>query len=287
MELNSYRFDPDSILLKIQGVRKLAAARARQPAADGHRNAASRAGDAPATEQEAVLDTILRGKMELKGLMPWSSNYTFLVDLRGPAGLNLMGIYKPGDGERPLWDFPDQTLSQREFTAYLVSQALGWPSIPTTVIRDGPHGLGSVQLFIEAEYEAHYFNMRDMPAFTEDFRHMAVFDYIVNNADRKGGHCLKDKNDRIWAIDHGLTFHAEPKLRTVIWEFCHEPVPPAMLNDLAHLQNLLEASELDRILADLLSPRELDAFQKRIKRIVSTGQFPALGSGRNVPFPPI
>jgi hypothetical protein len=287
MELNSYRFDPESILLKIQGVQRLAATGGRQNASGGHHAAAGSSKDTLAPDQEAILETVLRGKMELQGLMPWSSNYTFLVKLLGPDDISLLGIYKPGDGERPLWDFPDQTLSQREFTAYLVSQALGWPSIPTTVIRDGPHGLGSVQLFIEAEYEAHYFNMRDMPAFTEDFRHMAVFDYIINNADRKGGHCLKDKNDRIWAIDHGLTFHAEPKLRTVIWEFCHEPIPLALLKDLAHLQNLLEESELGRILADLLSPRELDAFNKRIRRIVSTGQFPTLRSGRNVPFPPI
>jgi uncharacterized repeat protein (TIGR03843 family) len=200
----------------------------------------------------------------------------------------MRAIYKPGDGERPLWDFPDRTLSQREFASYLISLILGWPNIPTTILRDGPHGLGSVQLFIEAEYEAHYFNMRDIPAFTESFRQMALFDYIVNNADRKGGHCLKDADGVIWAIDHGLTFHTEPKLRTVIWEFCDDPIPNTLLDDLAHLYGLLENdTKLHQIFAGLIARREIEAFKRRVGLLVSNSQFPALRSGRNVPFPPV
>ena len=269
MALINNRFDPDTIFSKIKDVHRLAATNRHELTPD------------------AIFETLLKGDMKLQGLMPWSSNYTFLVHLSGKDQTSLQAVYKPGDGERPLWDFPDRTLSQREFAAYLVSQVLGWPSVPPTIMRDGPHGLGSLQLFIDAEYEAHYFNLRDMPAYIEDFRRMALFDYIVNNADRKSGHCLKGKNGIIWAIDHGLTFHAEPKLRTVIWEFCEDEIPSPLLQDLARLQDLMEAPELCQILGDLISSRELTAFKKRIERLVSTGYFPAARMGRNVPFPPI
>jgi uncharacterized repeat protein (TIGR03843 family) len=238
-------------------------------------------------KQETVIATLLTGEMELQGLMPWSSNYTFLTRLVGANEVELLGIYKPGQGERPLWDFPDFTLSHREFASYVISQVLGWPAVPPTVLRDGPHGAGSVQLFIEAEYEAHYFNMRDIPAFTETFRKMALFDFVVNNADRKGGHCLKGKDGQIWAIDHGLTFHTDPKLRTVIWEFSEEAIPAEPLADLTRLQDLLENSELCQIMADLISPREIEALKRRIHRLVKLGRFPTLQSGRNVPYPPI
>ena len=272
MELKQKKLSSADVLSKIKAVRQLTFVDGRQPAS--------------ATDDNPDLETLVVGKMELQGLMPWSSNYTFLVSLEKDE-TTLLGIYKPGDGERPLWDFPDRTLSYREFASYLVSQVLGWPSIPLTVMRNGPHGLGSVQLFIDAEYEAHYFNLRDIPAFTEDFRQMALFDYIVNNADRKGGHCLKGKDGRIWAIDHGLTFHVEPKLRTVIWEFCDETIPDSLLKSLTHLQNLMDQSELCQVLADLISAREIEAFKKRVDRLVSSRQFPRSRSGRNVPYPPI
>lgn len=241
---------------------------------------------APQTD-ESTLSALLSAEMELQGLMPWSSNYTFLTSLHAPGQPEILAIYKPADGERPLWDFPERTLSHREFASYLVSQILGWPNIPATVLRQGPHGLGSVQLFIEAEYEAHYFNMRDLPAFTEDFKNMALFDFIVNNADRKGGHCLKGADGTIWAIDHGLTFHTDPKLRTVIWEFSDEPISEARLNDLARLQNLLDNSELCQVLVDVIAPQEIDAFKRRVAALVNSGKFPALRPGRNVPYPPI
>jgi len=270
MDLKAGQIDPDTILDKIQTVRAL-----RPPNTQTEAN------------EDLILETLLQGRMALEGLMPWSSNYTFLATLKNKDESELLAIYKPGEGERPLWDFPDRTLAQREFASYLVSQLLGWPSIPATILRDGPHGPGSVQLFVEAEYEAHYFNMRDTPGFTEDFRRIALFDYIVNNADRKGGHCIKGKQGKIWAIDHGLTFHTDPKLRTVIWDFCDEPVPDDLLTDLARLQKLLQDTPLCQIMTGLINRRELESFKRRINHLVSTGQFPPLRRGRNMPFPPI
>jgi uncharacterized repeat protein (TIGR03843 family) len=237
---------------------------------------------------EQTLASLLEGEMELEGLMPWSSNYTFLVKVTCLNQNSLLGIYKPCQGERPLWDFPGGRLCYREFASYLVSQALGWPRIPATVLREGPHGPGSVQLFIEAEYEAHYFNLRHKSALTEDFRRIALFDYITNNADRKGGHCLKDKQGQIWAIDHGLTFHTDFKLRTVIWEFCEEEIPAGLMTDLEQLRiALTESSEFCQILGHFISSREIQAFKRRIERLLAAGHLPELHSGRNIPFPPL
>jgi uncharacterized repeat protein (TIGR03843 family) len=237
-----------------------------------------------------ILETLLAGDMELHGLFPWSSNYTFLVSLIcSPGQEAFLAVYKPSRGERPLWDFPDGTLGQREFASYLVSQALGWPRIPPVVFRDdAPHGPGSVQLFIEADHEAHYFNLRHLSAFTEDFKRVALFDYIVNNADRKGGHCLKGKDGRIWAIDHGLTFHTDPKLRTVIWEFAGEAIPSPLLKDLKRLLELLaESAELYQLLEQIITRAEIRAFKKRINLLLTTARFPKGYPGHNVPYPPI
>lgn len=240
-------------------------------------------------ETEQVLAGLLQRDMELQGLMPWSSNYTFLTRLtQTQDDTELLAIYKPCQGERPLWDFPDGTLCQREFASYLVSQALGWPNIPPTVLRDGPHGLGSVQFFIDAEYEAHYFNMRENSSLTDDFRRVALFDFIVNNADRKGGHCLRAKDGQLWIIDHGLTFHTDFKLRTVIWEFCEEAIPAPLLKDLKRLQSHMgESSELCQILVQFISIREIQAFKKRLDRLISAGRLPELHPGRNIPYPPV
>lgn len=238
---------------------------------------------------ESVLQFMLEADMEPHGLMPWSSNYTFLVSLtRVNDQSQLLAVYKPCAGERPLWDFPEGNLCHREFVSYLISQVLGWPNIPPTVLRQGPHGEGSVQLFIEAEYEAHYFNMRDTSVFTPQFRQIALFDYIVNNADRKGGHCLKDKQGYLWAIDHGLTFHTDFKLRTVIWDFCSESIPDSLLEDLANFQKLLENdSILVETLKNYLKYREIKALKRRVDFLVSRGHFPDMHPGRNMPYPPI
>ncbi|MBI3762883.1 MAG: SCO1664 family protein, partial [Chloroflexi bacterium] len=178
---------------------------------------------------ETLLTILGQGQMELRGLLPDGSNYTFLVSI-AHCEQSALAVYKPSKGERPLWDFPEETLAFREVAAFLVSERLGWDFVPPTVYRDGPHGPGSVQWFVDAEAEAHYFNMPEpeKPA----LRRVAVFDVLVNNADRKGGHVIKDKQGKLWLIDHGICFHSEPKLRTVIWDFAGEPIPDDLLADL-------------------------------------------------------
>jgi len=240
-----------------------------------------------ALDMEQALEILSNGAMEKShGLMPWSSNYTFLVVVR-LADAEVLAIYKPRRGERPLWDFPDGTLALREVAAFCVSRALGWDFIPPTVLRDGFLGLGAVQLFVDSDPEAHYFNLRDQHVHT--FQRVAAFDYIVNNADRKGGHCLKDSDGHIWTIDHGLTFHYEHKLRTVIWDFAGQPVPDDILEDLRALRQALQQplNAVHSELATLLTGREMKSFGQRIDRLIAAGTFPVPGVGRNVPFPPI
>ncbi|MDM8528890.1 SCO1664 family protein [Anaerolineales bacterium HSG24] len=237
------------------------------------------------TNEEAILAHLLECDMELEGLMPWSSNYTFLVKFSHAEPL--LGIYKPGKGERRLWDFPNNSLHKREFLSYLLSQALGWPDIPATVIRDGPHGEGSVQLFVEAEYEAHYFTMREDKTLEDTFRQMALFDVISNNADRKAGHCLQDKAGKIWAIDHGLTFHTDFKLRTVIHEVCDKAIPTPLLQDLTQFYDALATSNnLIQILRQYINHDEIRAFRERISDLLTDKHYPLL-SPYNVPYPPI
>jgi len=245
-------------------------------------------GNTPAlsTEQELALTVLCNAEMELEGLMPWSSNYTFLVQLSNTQ-VSARAIYKPGEGERPLWDFPSKTLHKREFLSYLLSQSLGWPSIPATVLRDGPHGVGSVQLFIDADYEVHYFTLRDNVTLDDTFREVALFDLIANNADRKAGHCLQDKQGHIWAIDHGLTFHDEFKLRTVIHEVCNESIPKSLQEDVTHLYKLLcQSTEFVDILKEYITVKEIEALKQRVKALLSQGHYPHL-SPYNVPYPPV
>lgn len=246
-------------------------------------------GHQPPENYPPVLAALLESDMELAGLMPWSSNYTFLVNL-SHASLEqpLAAIYKPDAGARPLWDFPSKSLHKREFLSYLLSQLLGWPNIPPTVIRLGPHGEGSVQQFIEADYEAHYFTMRgDLDEVGLEFQQMALFDLISNNADRKAGHCLQGHDGQIWAIDHGLTFHTEFKLRTVIHEVCDACIPEPMLHDLANLYSLLtKSTEFQTILGHFINSREQKAFTERVATLLQSKRFPRL-SPYNVPYPPI
>jgi uncharacterized repeat protein (TIGR03843 family) len=234
-----------------------------------------------------ALGLLSEGEMEeAHGLMPWSSNYTFLVTVCFD-NLEALAIYKPSQGERPLWDFPNGTLALREVAAFHVSRALSWNFIPPTVLREGFMGTGAVQLFVEADLEEHYFTLRDehVPV----FQRIAAFDYIVNNADRKGGHCLKGKDGHIWTIDHGLTFHQEYKLRTVIWDFAGQPIPDDIMEDLNRLQQTLNqpSSSLVSELRNLISDREIKMFRHRLDRITAAGTFPRPGAGRNVPYPPI
>jgi uncharacterized repeat protein (TIGR03843 family) len=236
-----------------------------------------------AVELERVLQLLLEGEIELHGQIPWSSNYSFLVDVQDKE-LSCIAVYKPQRGERPLWDFPDGTLCLREYAAFVVSQALGWGLVPPTVLREGPYGFGSLQLYVDADPDEHFFKLRE--SYPSEFQRVAVFDALVNNADRKGGHCLRDHQGHIWCIDHGLTFNAQHKLRTVIWDYAGQSIPPDLLDDLRELKaQLRDSSEVRSVLERLLSPREMNRLQKRLDLLLETGCFPEPGTGRSVPWP--
>jgi hypothetical protein len=232
-----------------------------------------------------ILQLLTHGEIEVEGLIPWSSNATLLVTVR-QGDLATLAVYKPQGGERPLWDFEYGSLGMREVAAYLVSESLGWGLIPPTVLRRGPHGLGSIQFFVDAQPDAHFFTIEEDPVYTGDLQRLAVFDVIANNADRKSGHCLLDKQGRLWAIDNALTFHREPKLRTVIWNYAGEPLPTDLLADLCSLDELIAGqSQLEVALVHLLSAGEVAALRNRLRRLIEAGHFPEPGPGRVVPWP--
>jgi uncharacterized repeat protein (TIGR03843 family) len=234
-----------------------------------------------------ALQLLSTGNMQLIGLMPDSSNYTFLAEVNG-GELHRLAIYKPRRGERPLWDFPRGTLCQREVAAYLVSEALGWSVVPPTVLRNGPeYGVGSVQLFIDTDPEVHYFMLRGTDHVA--LKRIATFDLVINNADRKGGHVLRDHGGHLWGIDHGIAFHAEPKLRTVIWDYVGQPIPDELLADMQQLRRTLDipGDPLTTELAGLLQRAEMDALRRRIDRLLRRPVFPEPTGNRSVPWPPI
>lgn len=220
------------------------------------------------------------GEIELKGQFLLGSNYTFLVNVRC-EGEVLPAVYKPTRGEQPLWDFEDNTLALRETAAYLVSEALGFGLVPYTVLRgDGPFGAGSLQQYIEYDPSRHYFNFTDEEK--ELLKPVALFDLLCNNADRKGSHVFFDAARKLWAIDHGLCFHAEDKLRTVIWDFAGEPIPDSLLPPLSRL------SAVRADLTPLLSPDEIFALESRAERLRATRRFPLLPEDRRAfPYPPL
>ena len=233
---------------------------------------------------EATLGLLEHGELELLGLLPRSSNYTFLAKATDGAA-EILAVYKPRRGEAPLWDFPEGTLCQREVAAFVVADALDWPTVPTTVLRDGPEGPGSVQRFVEFDPQQHFFTMQDDRP--DDFRRVALFDVVVNNADRKSGHCLLSTEGLPFCIDHGVCFHEEPKLRTVIWDFAGEQIPPPLLDDLRRLGEQLSAPALRGALGELLSERELEAMDARLVALIAAGCFPEPGSDRPYPWPPV
>jgi hypothetical protein len=243
-------------------------------------------GDERALEAlNAIPKGLVEGDLEILGLMPNASNYTFLA--RADAGdEEILAIYKPRRGEIPLWDFPRGTLCTREVAAYELSLALGWPHVPPTVLRDGPEGEGAVQLFVRFDPEQHYFTLEAERR--GDFERVAAFDVVANNADRKSGHCLLGEDGNVWVIDHGVCFAVEPKLRTVIWEFADQPVPDQLLEDLTRARSELSRGALGRRLGSLLSIAERDALAGRIDALVSSGVFPAPDpAARPYPWPPV
>jgi uncharacterized repeat protein (TIGR03843 family) len=240
------------------------------------------------TDRETILEALEHGTLDLDGMLPWSSNYTFLGTVCY-HDLKFSVVYKPCRGERPLWDFDHGSLCQREVATYQVSLALGgWPAIPPTVLGDGPHGLGSIQLFIMADYDIHYFTIQDDPRYQRDFQQFSLFDYIVNNADRKGGHCLVDCDDKLWGIDHGLTFHTDYKLRTVIWNHARQKIPHDLYSDLQNFhQNFTPDSAIFQTLETLISPHEIEQFCRRLQRLLQSGRFPEPLGMRDYPYPPV
>ncbi|MBX7233015.1 MAG: SCO1664 family protein [Caldilineales bacterium] len=233
-----------------------------------------------------ALQLLRQGEMKPLGAIPWSSNYALLFEV-AQAATQILAIYKPRRGERPLWDFPAGSLYLREYAAWQVSEALGWQLVPPTVLRDGPYGPGSLQVFIDSDPELHYFNV--FPDHADDYRRIALFDAVINNADRKAGHCLVDAQDHMWSIDHGICFHADAKLRTVIWDFAGEPIPPDLGDDLCALESQLEpGGRLQNNLALLLSPEEMKALGQRLRRLLTERRFPRPDPARrNHPWPPI
>ena len=227
-----------------------------------------------------ALTVLARGDVELEGRLPWSSNATFVVSLclDGVAG---RAVYKPARGERDLWDFPGG-LYRREVAAYVVSEALGWGIVPETVSRaDGPFGPGSYQRFVEADFSQHYFTLMEDERHHDALRRIAVFDLLANNTDRKSGHCIIDGDGKVWAIDHGLCFHEDPKLRTVIWEFAGEPIDAGLRADAERLSRALPPE-----LNDLLDGAERAALARRAAAVARVGQFPDPDpSRRSYPWP--
>ncbi|MEX2588288.1 MAG: SCO1664 family protein [Actinomycetota bacterium] len=222
----------------------------------------------------------LSGDIEVLGLLPGSSNYTFLAQL--PDGV--LVVYKPRKGETPLWDFPGGTLCRREAAAFLLSRDAGWDHVPPTILRDGPLGEGAVQLFVDHDPSVTAFDL--LSTHLQDLRSIALFDVVANNADRKAGHVLVDRQGLLWGIDHGLCFHAEPKLRTVLWHFVGEPLSEQEVRHVVRLRDALE-SEAAGGLSELLSPEEVQALAVRAEQLLDAAVFPEPGPGRPIPWPPI
>jgi hypothetical protein len=224
------------------------------------------------------------GVVDVMGLLPYSSNYTFLARV-GEGADEVLAVYKPQRGERPLWDFKRGTLAAREVAAFLVSQGLGWGLVPPTVMRtDAPLGPGSLQLFIEHDPDRHYFTI--MEGRPDEFEVFAAFDVVINNADRKAGHVLEDARGRLWAVDHGVSFHVDPKLRTVIWQFAGESLSTEVRSSLENLgAALAEDSELGGELTRLLSRPEVEATLARVEALLVDDCYPQPGRDRPLPWP--
>jgi uncharacterized repeat protein (TIGR03843 family) len=226
------------------------------------------------------LTLLCGGSIELVGRIPRSSNETFLVEVTG-ADDSAYAVYKPEAGERPLSDF-EPGLYRRERAAYLLSEWLGWGLVPPTVIREeAPLGVGSLQWFIECDFQEHYFTLfEDAPETHPELARIALFDYVTNNTDRKSGHVLRGDDGRVWGIDHGLCFSADYKLRTVIWDFAGERIPDALLEDIAPL-----AENAPPEVAELLDADEVTALEHLVQRRLREGVLPVDRTGMRYPWP--
>ncbi len=269
-----------------------------------------------ADEDPAVLaDLLTHGTLAIEGQLSGASNATLLCSIhREESRTAVRCVYKPRRGERPLWDFPNGTLGRREVATHLLSEVMGWNSTPMTVWRDdGPLGPGMCQAWIDDDVtqpavdvvipsavpegwkvvlEAQSYDGTDVVLVHEDsveLKQMAVLDVITNNADRKGGHVLRSPRGSLQGIDHGLTFHVEPKLRTVLWGWAADVLDAGIQRDLAILEAAFEADSPDLdALRVLLSPIEYSAFEHRTRELIAMGCFPEpLDGYPSLPWPPL
>jgi hypothetical protein len=216
-------------------------------------------------------------------LVPAGSNYTFFALMQPRGSEAFLAVYKPREGETPLWDYPDGTLFKREHASYVTSVELGWPSIPPTVIRGGPHGIGMARLYVPPADEG--FTTFRTTRFQE-LMEIALFDLLVNNGDRKAGHCIAGQDVRLWAIDHGLTFNRSTRLRTVLWDYCGEPIPDRLMSDLSSIEaNPARQDRIRTMLSADLESADVDAFFARLGKILRSGRYPQLNPDRNLPWP--
>ena len=235
----------------------------------------------------AILNDLQYGEIGLEGQFLRGSNGTFLVQVTHESR-SMRAVYKPKAGEQPLLDFPAGTLCKREVAAYIIDEVLGWDLVPPTVYRrKAPLGIGSLQTFIPHNPQEHYFQLPEGDA--DIRRKVLLFDFMLNNADRKAGHFIVDSDLHVWLIDHGLTFHDQEKLRTVAWDHTGESIPPELRADIERvLGDLVAGTGLYNQLNTLLSERELKALEKRMKLLLDSGLYPLPpGDRRVIPWPPI
>jgi uncharacterized repeat protein (TIGR03843 family) len=236
-------------------------------------------------EVDDALTLLSAGELSVEGRLVDASNATLYCAISSD-GVTAACVYKPVAGERPLWDFPDGSLAQREVAAYALSQATGWAIVPPTVYRDGPLGPGMVQLWIAEDETVDVVSLirrRDTLA----LRRIAVFDAVINNADRKGGHLLPTGDGHVYGVDHGVSFHVEDKLRTVLWQWAGNRLPREIVADLEALRAQFEV-DLGERLHELLSTREVRRAIRRVDRLLATGRHPEpSGDWPPVPWPPM
>ena len=235
-----------------------------------------------------LLEVLREGSLQVVGRLADASNATLYcrASRPGPDGspVELACIYKPVRGERPLWDFPVGTLANREYAAFLVSEATGWAVAPPTLLRDGPFGPGMVQLWVETDETV---DVVDLVRRCDDrLRRIALFDAVVNNADRKGGHLLPVPGGHVYGVDHGICFAVEPKLRTILWGWQGSPIERDERAGLERLRAALE-TDLAAQLRELLAVREVSATALRLDHLLATGTFPLPDPERPaIPWPP-
>ena len=234
------------------------------------------------TSETKPQEVLRHGEILSCQLTRLGSNYTFVVNV-AMDGVEVYGIYKPRDGEAPLWDFPNGTLYKRECAAYLLSDILGWDLVPFTIIRDGPYGIGSVQEFIEHDPKENYYSLGG--EYADQLRVVCCFDLVANSTDRKPNHLITDPEGKLWSIDHGLTFHSDVKIRTVIWDFGGDAIPDPLLDSLTELQARLNGPEksMPKMLHELLgllTPPEVEALKGRLEWVLTERTYPGLNRPR-------